>query len=185
MLVRMDKHVQSCKMKSIDSWLNIHLTTLWLNSTEAAALCFIDWGRCPIPQPHTAPLWPRSTTAHIPAAPDVSKTTTRGFSGAHYQWQTGKRQEAIILLHWRVHDLCLKTQYEEQRSDISSKSGEQWSEPLGPRQNSRWIQSDSPFQMPRQQYPQPITTCNSSWHFHAIQCNSLRYGNVSLLIWFQ
>ncbi len=96
-----------------------------------------------------------------------------------------KKQEAIILLHWRVHDLCLKTQYEEQRSDISSKSGEQWSEPLGPRQNSRWIQSDSPFQMPRQQYPQPIATCNSSWHFHAIQCNSLRYGNVSLLIWFQ
>lgn len=38
MFVRMDKYVLSFKMKSIDSWLNIHLTTLWLNSTEAAAL---------------------------------------------------------------------------------------------------------------------------------------------------
>lgn len=130
MLVRMDKYVQSFKMKSIDSRLNIHLTTLWLNSTEAAALCFIDWGWCPITQPHTAPLWPRTTTTHIRAAPDVSKTTTRGFWGAHNQWQTGKRQKAIILLNWSVHDLCLKTQYEEQRSDISSKSGKQWSKPL-------------------------------------------------------
>ncbi len=66
-----------------------------------------------------------------PPHTDVSKKTTRGFWGAHYQWQTGKRQKAILLLSWRVHDLCLKTQYEEQRSEISSKSGEQWSEPLG------------------------------------------------------
>lgn len=38
-----------------------------------------------------------------------------------------QKQKAIILLSWRVHDLCPKTQFEEQRSEISSKSSEQWS----------------------------------------------------------